>query len=71
LAALAARKNVFFLVFFVFFLSLFARDVVLLRSFRILPNVFGVLGDMFERAGKRRGIGEEEDKEDKEEEEEK
>ena len=53
-----------------FFLSLFARDV-LLRSFRILPNVFGVLGDMFERAGKRRGIGEEEreeeeDKEDKE-----
>ena len=34
-------------------------------------HVFGVLGDMFERAGKRRGIGEEEreeeeDKEDKE-----
>ena len=48
-----------------FFLSLFARDVVLLRSFRILPNVFGVLGDMFERAGKRRGIGEEEEEEEK------
>ena len=51
-----------------FFLSLFARDVVLLRSFRILPNVFGVLGDMFERAGKRRGIGEEEEEEEEEEE---
>ena len=54
-----------------FFLSLFARDVLLLRSFRILPNVFGVLGDMFERAGKRRGIGEEEEEEEEREEEEK
>ena len=33
-------------------------------------HVFGVLGDMFERAGKRRGIGEEEEEEEEEEREE-
>ena len=33
-------------------------------------HVFGVLGDMFERAGKRRGIGEEEEEEEEEREEE-
>ena len=49
---LAARKNVFLV--FVLFLSFFARDVVLLRSFRILPgHVWRELGDMCLNARER------------------